>query len=103
MFSHQPTRDNCQQNLSILFTTEEKKKILLEARKNMLGVNEWLSHLLNEIDAGLPLTSPDWDPKSPHSRGQLTVFLWALVTGLKGAGRCPTNLAKIRGILQEEK
>ena len=69
----------------------------------MLGVNEWLSHLLNEIDAGLPLTSPDWDPENPHSRGQLTVFLWALVTGLKGAGRCPTNLAKVRGILQEEK
>lgn len=69
----------------------------------MLGINEWLSHLLNEIDAGLPLTSPDWDPESPHSRGQLTVFLWALVTGLKGAGRCPTNLAKVRGILQEEK
>jgi hypothetical protein len=39
MFSHQPTWDDCQQLLQVLFTTEEKERILLEARKNMLGAN----------------------------------------------------------------
>ena len=34
---------------------------------------------------------------------QLTIFCWALIIGLKGAGRCPTNLAKVREILQEKK
>ncbi|XP_062954296.1 uncharacterized protein LOC134378931 [Cynocephalus volans] len=34
MFSHQPTWDDCQQLLQILFTTEERERILLEARKN---------------------------------------------------------------------
>lgn len=33
----------------------------------------------------------------------MTVFHWALVAGLRGAGRRPTNLAKVREILQEGK
>ena len=40
MFSHQPTWDDCQQLLLVLFTTEEKDRILLEARKNVLG-GQW--------------------------------------------------------------
>jgi hypothetical protein len=31
MYSHQPTWDDCQQLLQILFTTEERERILLEA------------------------------------------------------------------------
>ena len=103
MFSHQPTWDDCQQLLQVLFTTEEKKRILLEARKNVLGANGWTTQLLNEIDAGFPLTCPDWDPNRPEGREQLTVFHRALVAGLRGAGRSPTNLAKVREILQGEK
>ena len=33
MYSHQPTWDDCQQLLQVLYTTEEREKILLEARK----------------------------------------------------------------------
>ena len=33
----------------------------------------------------------------------MTVFHWPLVAGLRGAGRRPTNLAKVREILQEGK
>nr|XP_040147388.1 vegetative cell wall protein gp1-like [Ictidomys tridecemlineatus] len=36
-FSHQPTWDDCQPLLGTLFMTEEQKRILLEARKNVLG------------------------------------------------------------------
>jgi hypothetical protein len=59
MFSHQPTWDDCQQLLQVLFTTGEKEKIWLEARKNVLGANRLLTQVLNEIDAGFPLTCPD--------------------------------------------
>ena len=103
MFSHQPTWYDCQQLLQVLFTTEEKEKIMLEARKNVLGANGLPTQLLNEIDAGFPLTCPAWDPNRPEGREQLTVFHRALVAGLRGAGRCPINLAKVREILQEEK
>jgi hypothetical protein len=33
MFSHQPTWDDCQQLLQMVLTSEEREKILLEARK----------------------------------------------------------------------
>lgn len=40
LFTHQPTRDDCQQLLQVLFfTTEKKERILLEARKNIPGNN----------------------------------------------------------------
>jgi hypothetical protein len=39
MFSHQPTWDDFQQLLKVLFTTEEKERILLEARKSVPGIN----------------------------------------------------------------
>lgn len=39
MFSHQPTWDDCQQLLQVLFTPEEEERILLETRKNVPG--EW--------------------------------------------------------------
>ena len=38
MFSHQPTWDDCHQLLQIFFTTEDKERILLEARKNVPGL-----------------------------------------------------------------
>ena len=69
----------------------------------MLGANRLPTQLLNEIDAGFPLTCTDWDPNRPEGRERLTVFHRALVAGLRGAGRCPINLAKVREILQEEK
>ena len=59
MFFHQPNWDDCQQLLQVLFTTGEKEKIWLEARKNVLGANRLLTQVLNEIDAGFPLTCPD--------------------------------------------
>lgn len=51
MFSHQPTWDDCQQLLQTLFTTEERERILLEARKKCQG----------------PRWAPDSAP-SPHRR-----------------------------------
>lgn len=76
MFSHQPTWDDCQQLLQVLFTTEEKERILLEARKNVLGANGLPTQLSNEIDAGLPLTCPDWDPNRTEGREQFSAGLW---------------------------
>ena len=58
MFSHQPTWDDCQQLLQMLFTTEEQERILLEARKNILGADGQPTQLQNEIDMGFPLTRP---------------------------------------------
>lgn len=58
MFSHQPTWDDCQQLLQTLFTTEERERILLEARKNVPGADGRPTQLQNEIDTRFPLTRP---------------------------------------------
>lgn len=100
MFSHQPTWDDCQQLLQVLFTTEERERILLEARKNVPGENGAPTNLPNEIDAGFPLNRPDWDYNTAAGRERLTVYRRALVAGLRGAARRPTNLAKVREVLQ---
>lgn len=61
MFSHQPTWDECQQLLQVLFTTGEEERILLEARKNVPGDGSVPTNLPDETDAGFPLNRPNWD------------------------------------------
>jgi hypothetical protein len=39
LHTHSPTWDDCQQLLKTLFTTEERERILTEARKNVPGNN----------------------------------------------------------------
>lgn len=72
----------------------------MEARKNVIGADGQPTWLPNEIDEVFPLTRPDWDYNTRHGREQLRLYRQTLVAGLKGAGRRPMNLAKVRAILQ---
>nr|XP_013014331.1 uncharacterized protein LOC106028903 [Cavia porcellus] len=67
MFSHQPTGDDCQQFLGIVFTTEERDRILLEARKNIPGDDRRPTQRPDQIDDVFPLKRPDWDPNTPDA------------------------------------
>ncbi|KAG3293000.1 hypothetical protein H1C71_014486 [Ictidomys tridecemlineatus] len=100
MFSHQPTWDDCQHLLGTLFTTEEPERILLEARKNILGPDGRPTQLPNIIEAGFPLNRSNWDPNTFEGREHLSTYRQALVAGLRAAARQPTNLAKVREIIQ---
>ncbi|XP_073075517.1 uncharacterized protein [Manis javanica] len=100
MFSHQPTWDDCQQLLQVLFTPEERERILLEARRNVPGTDGRPSQLPHDIERGFLLTRPNWDFNSPEGRERLTIYRQALVAGLRGAARHPTNLAKVREVSQ---
>ncbi|XP_065772805.1 uncharacterized protein [Muntiacus reevesi] len=100
LLTHQPTWDDCQQLLQALLTIEERQRVVLEARKNVPGPNGAPTLLPNEIDAALPLTRPDWDYNTPAGREQLRLYRQVLLAGLKGAGRCPTNLAQVRAVTQ---
>ncbi|XP_062938562.1 uncharacterized protein LOC134390667 [Cynocephalus volans] len=102
MFSHQPTWDDCQQLLQILFTTEERERILLEARKNVLGDNGAPTQLENLINEAFPLNRPQWDYNTAEGRERLLVYRRTLVAGLKGAARRPTNLAKALEVVKTQ-
>ncbi|XP_073081109.1 putative uncharacterized protein C6orf52 homolog [Manis javanica] len=62
----EPTWDDCNQLLQVLFTTEEKDQILPEARKNVLGADGRPTQNPAIIDEGFPLTRPDWDFNTPE-------------------------------------
>ncbi|XP_062062402.1 uncharacterized protein LOC133770372 isoform X2 [Lepus europaeus] len=94
LLTHQPTWEDCQQLLQALLTTEERQRVLMEARKNVPGDNGQPTQLPNEIDAAFPLTRPDWDFSTAAGRERLRLYRQILLTGLRGAGRRPTNLAK---------
>lgn len=100
MYSHQPTWDDCQQILQTLFNTEERERILLEARKNVRDEAGRPVQTPAEIEEGFPLIRPHWDYNTAQGRERLSNYRRALVAGLRGAARRPTNLAKVREVMQ---
>ena len=68
--------------------------------KNVPGANGVPTNLPNEIDTGFLLNQPDWDFNMTAGREPLMIYCRVLVAGVKGAARCPTSLAKVRGVLQ---
>ncbi|EHB15156.1 Gag polyprotein, partial [Heterocephalus glaber] len=61
LFTHQPTWDDCQQLLQVLFTTEERERIQNEARKLVPGDNGQPTTNVDTISLSFPLSQPDWD------------------------------------------
>ncbi|CAD7677861.1 unnamed protein product [Nyctereutes procyonoides] len=100
LLTHQPTWDDCQQLLQTLLTTEERQRVYLEARKNVPGADGRPTQLPNEIEDVFPLVRPTWDYDTVAGRERLRLYRQVLLAGLKGAGRRPTNLAKVRAIVQ---
>ncbi|XP_038176240.1 LOW QUALITY PROTEIN: uncharacterized protein LOC119808022 [Arvicola amphibius] len=100
LITHQPTWDDCQQLLQTLLTSEEKQRVLLEARKAVRGADGRPTQLPNEIDAAFPLERPNWDFTTQEGRNHLILYRQLLIAGLHGAGRRPTNLAKVKQVLQ---
>ncbi|XP_062041295.1 LOW QUALITY PROTEIN: uncharacterized protein LOC133754984, partial [Lepus europaeus] len=100
LLTRQPTWDDCQQLLQTLLTTEEKQRVYLEARKNVPGADGRPTLLPNEIEEAFPLTRPDWDYTTVAGRERLRLYRQILLAGLRGAGKRPTNLAKVRAVVQ---
>ncbi|XDB67048.1 hypothetical protein ABFV05_020664 [Capra hircus] len=101
LFTHNPTWDDCQQLLQVLFTIEEHGRILSEARNNVPGVDGRPTIQPNRIEEGFPLVRPNWDFERAEGRERLQVYRQTLMAGLRAAARKPTNLAKINSVRQE--
>lgn len=104
MFTHQPTWDDCQQLLRILFTTEEHERIQMEARKLVPGDDGQPTVNPDIINASFPLSRPpqdEWDYNTAEGRERLRVYRQTLMGGLRAAARKPTNLAKVYSVMQE--
>ena len=84
LFTHNPTWDDCQQLLQVLFTTEEHEQILSEARKNVPGVDGRPTIQPNLIEEGFPLVRPNWEFKHAEGREHLRVYHQTLMAGKSG-------------------
>ena len=83
LFIHQPTWDDIQQLMRVLFTTEEQERIMQEARKTVPldtgapSINQAL------IDIGFLLTRPDWDFSTASGKRHLKVYCQVLLAVLR--------------------
>ncbi|CAD7684308.1 unnamed protein product [Nyctereutes procyonoides] len=103
LFTHQPTWDDCQQLLQVLFTTEERERIQVEARKSVLGGDRQPTQNPDLINAAFPLSHPTWDYNSAEGKERLRVYRQTLMAGLKAAACKPTNLAKVYDVAPDIK
>ena len=87
LFTHQPTWDDCQQLLQVLFTTEERERIQVEARKSVLGEDRQPTQNPDLINAAFPLSRPAWDYNSAEGKERLRVHHQTLGAGLKAAAQ----------------
>lgn len=85
---------------SCRFTTEERERILNEARKLVPGVDGKPTANQAQIDTSFPLTRPEWDFNTAEGKERLRVYRQALMEGLRAAARKPTNLAKVGSVQQ---
>ncbi|XP_039723127.1 uncharacterized protein LOC120606070 isoform X2 [Pteropus medius] len=93
-FTHQPTWDDCQQSLQVLFTTEEKGRTLEEGRKHVLEPTGQSTTDPVRMQLVFSSTRPDWDPNTTQDKEALQRYRQLLLQGLRAAAHHPINLSK---------
>nr|XP_034953768.1 uncharacterized protein LOC118075709 [Zootoca vivipara] len=95
--AHEPTWPDCQQLLSTLFTSEERRRINSQACEHLkdqqVAERDWPGRY--------PLTDPHWDPNVPDQRTALTTYRETLLHGVRRAARKPTDLSKVSTVTQK--
>ena len=85
----------------MLFTTEERERILAEARKRVPGVDGRPTAQPHLVDKGFPLLRPNWDFERAEGRERLRAYRQTLMAGLRATARKLTNPAKVNLARQE--
>ena len=102
--AHRPTWDAIFQLLVSLFSTEERHRILTEARKwlrEMAPVGTANPQQWAEL-ATTPHGRPNWDCNTEKGRGHLERYRMAILQGLKRGAQKPMNMAKPSEVIQRE-
>ncbi|CAD7670933.1 unnamed protein product [Nyctereutes procyonoides] len=87
LFTHQPTWEDCQQLLQVLFATEERERIQVEARKSVLGEDRQPTQNPDLRNAAFPLSRPTWDYNSAEGKERPRVHRQTLMAGLQAAAQ----------------
>ena len=101
--THCSTCDDIIQLLVSLFSTEERHRILTEARKWLRETApEGTTNLQWLTEQAIPDERPNWDHNTAEGRGHLERYRLAILQGLKRGTRKPMNMAKPTEIIKKE-
>lgn len=101
LFTHQSTWDDCHQLLQVLFTNEERERVLTEAQKLVPGVDGRPTTDLDIINIRFPSSRPDWNFNTDEGKERLAVYRQILMGGLRAAAHRRTNLSEVSQVKQE--
>ena len=101
--AHRSTWDDIIQLLVSLFSTEERHRILTEARKWLREMApEGTSNLQRWAEPATPDKRPNWDCNTEEGRGHLETYQVAIVHGLKRGAQKAMRIAKPSKVIQRE-
>ncbi|KAK1340680.1 hypothetical protein QTO34_017070 [Cnephaeus nilssonii] len=100
--TQKPTWADCKQLLCTFFNTEERMRVVTEARKwlqtqgpaGILDTDRWARE-------AFPDEEPDWTPNSEDGRARLERYQLAFLQGVRAGAKKPTNMAKISEVFQK--
>lgn len=74
MLTHLPTCNDCPKQLQVLFTTEERERIMGATQKFVLRAKELSTQVQADIHAAFPLTLPSWDFNTAEGQERLQIY-----------------------------
>nr|XP_028562526.1 uncharacterized protein LOC114584662 [Podarcis muralis] len=94
--TYNPTFDDVQYLMDALLTTEETRRIHVEARVHMRaqGTPD------PDIITGYPDSTPNWNYQTTEGQKTLTTYRQNVLNGMRRAARKPTNFVKVREVVQ---
>ncbi|KAK1338564.1 hypothetical protein QTO34_019217 [Cnephaeus nilssonii] len=100
--TQKPTWVDCKQLLFTFFNTEERMRVVTEARKwlqtqapaGILDTDRWAREAFSDEE-------PDWNPKSDNGRAWLERYWLAFLQGVRARAKKPTNMDKISEVFQK--
>ncbi|XP_067322339.1 uncharacterized protein [Anolis sagrei] len=98
--THDPTWQDCQQLMTSLLTTEERKRVLAAMKRQTEARRNAAVNLVDHMRETCPETDPQWDPNTAAQLARIRQYGQLMIQGLAEAGKKPTNLSKVKEIKQ---
>nr|XP_060610802.1 uncharacterized protein LOC132761709 [Anolis sagrei ordinatus] len=98
--THDPTWQDCQQLMTSLLTTEERKRVLAAMKRQTEARRNAAVNLVDHMRENCPETDPQWDPNTADQLTRIRQYGQLMIQGLAEAGKKPTNLSKVKEIKQ---
>nr|XP_060613658.1 uncharacterized protein LOC132763840 [Anolis sagrei ordinatus]XP_060615664.1 uncharacterized protein LOC132765386 [Anolis sagrei ordinatus]XP_060616059.1 uncharacterized protein LOC132765805 [Anolis sagrei ordinatus]XP_060621250.1 uncharacterized protein LOC132768867 [Anolis sagrei ordinatus]XP_060622708.1 uncharacterized protein LOC132769794 [Anolis sagrei ordinatus]XP_060627603.1 uncharacterized protein LOC132772757 [Anolis sagrei ordinatus]XP_060641727.1 uncharacterized protein LOC13278 len=98
--THDPTWQDCQQLMTSLLTTEERKRVLAAMKRQTEARRNAAVNPVDHMRENCPEADPQWDPNIAAQLARIHQYGQLMIQGLAEAGKKPSNLSKVKEIKQ---